>query len=583
VRFVDSRAQRSFEELGTELSAVPFCVFDLETTGLSPDTCAITEIGAVKYLGGARTATFHTLVNPGSAIPPSVTVMTGITHAMLIDAPEIEEALPSFLEFIGDAVLVGHNVRFDISFLNAAAVRLGYGQLTNRHTDTLRLARRLIRSDVRSLKLSHLAAYLGSPATPNHRALDDALATAHVFWSLLERAGAIGVTHLDDLLALPTIKGSRAIGKLALTQGLPRSPGVYTFRDRTGTAMYVGKATNLRTRVRSYFGGDERRRIDDMLRDLETIDYRETCAEVEAAVLELRAIAQDRPIYNRRSLPPRSLHWVRLTNERFPRLTVTRTPALSPVLLGPFRSQRAARAVQHALWDSTRIRRCTSRGQGCGFAGLSQAVCPCDGTTGPDTYGGIVDELIDGVARPALLIERTQERMLRLVDLQRFEDAAAVRDRWKALSRAVERSRVWTTFQQAQHIEASDVDGVSLTIDRGRLAAAWLTSATAPFTLPEPRGQENIPPSMVAIDEAMLLWKWLSKPGTRLLTVEGTLAVPVWAIPKLAGRHAIGVPGGTDLSGIRSTTPLSVSPPITSTSDRKPPTRIGSKPVTATI
>ena len=129
--------QRTFDDMGTPLSDVPFCVLDLETTGVSPDTCAITEIGAAKYLGGTEVGRFETLVNPGSGIPPSVSVMTGITQSMVIEAPRIEEALPSFLEFLGDSVIVGHNVRFDMSFLNAASVRLGYGRLPHRHTDKI--------------------------------------------------------------------------------------------------------------------------------------------------------------------------------------------------------------------------------------------------------------------------------------------------------------------------------------------------------------------------------------------------------------------------------------------------------------
>jgi len=294
--------QRTFDELGTPLMDVPFCVLDLETTGLSPDIDAITEIGAVRYEQGVETGRFQTLViqtlvNPDAPIPPRITVVTGITQAMVIDAPRIGEALPSLLEFIGDAVIVGHNVRFDMSFLNAASIRLGYSRLPNRSVDTLRLAQRLVRNDLRSFKLSSLAA----PTTPNHRALDDTLATAHVFWALLERAGSIGVTHLDDLLALPTIRGARAIGKLALTEDLPRSPGIYTFRDKTGAPIYIGKATNLRSRVRSYFGGDTRRRIDDILRDLHTIDHQVALNEFEASVLEVRAIAELNPRYNRRS------------------------------------------------------------------------------------------------------------------------------------------------------------------------------------------------------------------------------------------------------------------------------------------
>ncbi len=537
--------QRSFAEMGTPLSEVPFCVLDLETTGLAPDTCAITEIGAARYIGGVETGRFQTLVDPGCEIPPSVTVVTGITHAMVIDAPKIAEALPSFLEFLGDAVIVGHNVRFDISFLNAASIRLGYGRLPNRHTDTLRLAQRLVRSEVRSMKLSSLAAYFGSPVVPNHRALDDALATAHVLWSLLERAGGVGVTHLDDLLALPTIKGSRAIGKLALTEGLPRRPGVYTFKDRTGTAIYIGKATNLRSRVRSYFAGDKRKRIDNMLRDLHTIDYFETCGEIEASVMELRAIAELRPIYNRRSKPPQSLHWVRLTSERFPRLSIARSPGESALVLGPFRSRRASQEVMHGLWDATRIRRCTGKGQGCGYAQLGQATCPCDGSMSSGEYAEIVEELVRGVARPRELIGRTRARLERLSRLQRFEDAALVRDRWHSLSRAIHRSSVWQAFQQAGTVEADGPDGVSLLIERGQMVRAWRTAGTRPLAVVGSMEASTHPSSMAAIDEAMLLWKWLTRSNVEIVSVTGTLALLAWDIPDLKKRQGIGVARGT--------------------------------------
>ena len=202
------QGQRSFSDLGAPLSDVAFCVLDLETTGVAPDTCEITEIGAIRYEGGVEVGRFDTLVNPRSAIPPTVTVMTGITQAMVVDAPLIEEALPSLLEFIGDAVIVGHNVRFDISFLNAASLRLGYGRLTNPSADTLRLARRLLGTEVRSLKLNRLAAHLGSPVTPNHRAFADAHAHHHV-WDyagavlVCSEAGAVvGERNGDELIVL---------------------------------------------------------------------------------------------------------------------------------------------------------------------------------------------------------------------------------------------------------------------------------------------------------------------------------------------------------------------------------------------
>jgi DNA polymerase-3 subunit epsilon len=104
--------QRSFDDLGTPLAQVTFCVVDLETTGGSPNEHAITEIGAVKLRGGECLGTFHTLVNPGSAIPPAITVLTGITEAMVTVAPRIATVLPALVEFVGGTVLVGHTVGF---------------------------------------------------------------------------------------------------------------------------------------------------------------------------------------------------------------------------------------------------------------------------------------------------------------------------------------------------------------------------------------------------------------------------------------------------------------------------------------
>jgi len=138
--------QRSFDDLGTPLHEVTFVVVDLETTGASPATCSITEIGAVKLRGWECLGRFQTLVNPGMAIPPSIVYLTGITEAMVGPAPRIEEVLPAFLEFAGtDSVIVGHNVRFDLSFLRAAMAANGYPVLGNRWIDTCALARRLVR------------------------------------------------------------------------------------------------------------------------------------------------------------------------------------------------------------------------------------------------------------------------------------------------------------------------------------------------------------------------------------------------------------------------------------------------------
>src|SRR5258708_10800940 len=139
--------QRSFDDLGQPLSDVTFVVLDLETTGGSPTSCEITEVGAVKFRGGELLGTFQTLVNPGVAIPAEITYLTGITEVMVWPAPTIDAVLGPLVSFVGDAVIVGHNVRFDLGFLAAAMDRHSWPRSTNTVVTTCALARRLIRDE----------------------------------------------------------------------------------------------------------------------------------------------------------------------------------------------------------------------------------------------------------------------------------------------------------------------------------------------------------------------------------------------------------------------------------------------------
>jgi DNA polymerase III epsilon subunit family exonuclease len=167
--------QRSFDELGEPLREVTFVVVDLETTGGSPATEAITEIGAVKVRGGQVLGEFATLVDPGRTIPPQITMLTGITNAMVYDAPRISSVLPAFLEFARGSVLVAHNARFDVGFLRAACARQQVPWPGPAVVDTVRLARKVLpRAEAPSVRLSALAALLGARTRPDHRALTDA-------------------------------------------------------------------------------------------------------------------------------------------------------------------------------------------------------------------------------------------------------------------------------------------------------------------------------------------------------------------------------------------------------------------------
>jgi DNA polymerase III subunit epsilon len=521
--------QRTFDDLGTPLSHVTFCVLDLETTGGDRNTDCITEIGAIKVRGGVSQGTFQTLVNPGRAIPPAITVLTGISDAMVLPAPRVEQVLPSFLEFLRDAVIVGHNVRFDVGFLNAALARSQRPTMRNIVIDTLGLARRLVRDEVPDCRLATLSSRFRLDHQPSHRALDDALATADLLHLLLERAACFGVLGLDDLQLLPRIGGHPQVAKLKLTNALPRTPGVYLFHDARGEVLYVGKATNLRQRVRSYFGSDDRRKIGPMLREAQNVSHVETPDPLTAGVLELRYLNQLSPRYNRQGTTWDRYCYVRLTlDETWPRLTVIKDPKPKGLHLGPLPSRTMATLVVEAIQSVAPLRRCTARlgrnyvppldASPCTAAQLGVAECPCSGSSDPARYAGAVDMVVRGLTNePEVLLAPLRERMLRLADARRFEEAAGVRDRAQALSGALKRQRMIEHLRRAKELELR-IGDVYFEFDHGRLIASREDGVLAlglPLP-PPPPAPLDAPLPRRAVDETLCIARYLEATSHRV-------------------------------------------------------------------
>ena len=193
------------------LAETTFAVLDLETSGGSPRLGAgITEIGVVKVKGGEILGTFQSFVDPGHSLPVFITQLTGISDEMLISAPFIDEILPTLFEFLGSAdetVVVAHNSPFDLSFLKAASKTHEIQWPDYLTVDTARLARAVLdRDEVINCKLSTLAEFFGAATSPNHRALDDAMATVDVLHGLIERLAGFDVHNFEQMRNFPSRK-----------------------------------------------------------------------------------------------------------------------------------------------------------------------------------------------------------------------------------------------------------------------------------------------------------------------------------------------------------------------------------------
>ncbi len=362
VRPLAAPRQRSFDALEVPLKDITFCAVDLETTSGSWRDGEIMEIGAIKSRGGEILGTFETFVAPSSDPPIEIQLLTGITPGMLSDALPLPAVLPQFIEFCGASVFVAHNARFDKSFLDAACRKLDYEISSAPIIDTLRLARRILRHEVRRHGLATLSAHLRTPHTPSHRAFPDAAACLEVLWALIERAAAYGVTTLADLLEIQSVRSNPHFEKVKLARSLPTTRGVYLFENARREVIYVGKAANLRARVRSYFTSDERKRMSDLRAEIDNVRIRHCETDLEACALEARLIERYKPRYNRAGVRRTAPVYLKLTNERHPRFAVARTYRDDGcVYIGPFSSTARARSVAGTLSGLFGLRTCTLR------------------------------------------------------------------------------------------------------------------------------------------------------------------------------------------------------------------------------
>jgi DNA polymerase-3 subunit epsilon len=329
------------------LESARFVVVDLETTGLRPGQSRICEIGAVRVDGLAPAGTFETLVDPGEPLPRLVASLTGIADADLAEAPGPAEAVRRFLAFAGDSVLVAHNARFDLAFLDREVERLTGRRVAAPVVDTVGLARRLLAGRVSRASLASLSHFFGTSVRPCHRALPDAQATAEVLIGLLGVAQERGAETIADLCRLAAPRRRRVYDKRSLAFGAPSRPGVYLFRGAGDQVLYVGRARELRARLRSYFRTDRQRpAVEAAIAAAERIEWRVLGSELEAALEELRLLRELRPPANARGSRPDRYLYLKPKEESF---SVTS----EPTDLGPIRSRRRAELAARALAGAT--------------------------------------------------------------------------------------------------------------------------------------------------------------------------------------------------------------------------------------
>lgn len=465
-----------------------FVALDVETTGLKPSRNRIIEIALLRFRNGVLERRFESLLNPGRKIPEFITRLTTIRNEDVEDAPVFADVAEEVLEFIGDDVLIGHNVSFDIGFINAELDRVDKPKLINERIDTMGLAMRLLR-EVRKPSLDHVAAAVGLNPRGAHRAGGDARLTAEVAMRLMEEAARQGISSVDRLKSVAFVPKSpveEAVGRArvvmdrTLAQGLPKKPGVYIMRDRQGEIVYIGKAKNLRSRVASYYSEHigKTRKMDGLIENVARIDHEVVGSELEALLLESQLIRRFLPRYNTALKKSEHYPYIKVdTTNPWPRVSVVKTIKEDGArYFGPYTSASAARKTVDVINASLPLRTCTrsfrnarSYGNPCLALELKQCMGPCTGKVEREKYQQHVQAVLN-------LLDGEDDTMYQQMH-QQLEDAAQRLDFEKAdriRKNILNLTAILTQQQRTRDAEALHNLVLVLPGEEDHLRQAWL-------------------------------------------------------------------------------------------------------------
>ena len=547
------------EIAATDLRTAEFVAVDVETNGLAGDDCEITEVAAVLVGGAELHDEMESLVRVSRPLSRGIERFTGITQAMVDSAPEPRDVLERLAPWLDGRVLVAHNSSFDTGALARAFAREGLDWPEPPTICTVAMARKLAPL-ARKRKLVPLAESLGIEPEGAHRALVDARTCALVFCALFPKLCASAITVADALELVSPRRGrrrSRAKGgpvpreRRPDLSTLPDDPGVYVFRDERGRPLYVGKSVSVRSRARAHFcapsGWTER---------AEVVDYRPTCSELGALVLENRLIKQWKPPGNVKLKRSTGYVYVRCRLDiPYPVLEVAPEPAAGhAVNVGPVRGRSAASELVDQLNSLFGLRQCGRglklREHPSVYGQMGRCMSPCLNDLDPNLYRRRLDEALAPFSEPGAggdrLLEMLDERLREAVAEQRYERAAVLHRRRERMALLVERlggllqaTHSQTRLVLARHPAKERWD--ALWIVAGRVAdwgplpeAEGIARRTEAALARQPSESRRaaIPPAEV--DEIRIVQSWIATHDPPQLELGDAATAPEWVESTIA-------------------------------------------------
>lgn len=440
---------------------VPYIVVDVETTGPKAEANRIIDIACIINYGGQSVSEFDSLVNPHQFIPPYIVNMTHISNEMVFTAPEaytVFEQIQKLFEY-PDAVFVAHNAQFDWSFVSNTFKREGIEIPDLEKLCTLKLSRRVLNKDLKK-NVGSLAEYFGIRIKNRHRAYGDAFATSKILTELLEIAEReYNIKTVDELVTFhnkpvksynaPASTYKRLSEKL---DKLPDVPGVYYYKAKDQSILYVGKAKSLKDRVKSYFsqGNISNKKVTEMLKKAYFLDWDITKTELSALLLESKRIKELTPPYNVMDRKYKDYPFIKITNSDFPKLELDYTVSdKNADYYGPFRSRYTVEDIIQSVEKQFKLRKCdgelknSKKSRECFYYHIKKCSAPCMGLISKEDYMEEVKRVkyflssySDGV------LKTLENKMTALADNLEFEKAAQVKSKLFELKKVFSRKKL---------------------------------------------------------------------------------------------------------------------------------------------
>ncbi len=428
------------DSLEIPLEQASFSIIDVETTGLSARYNNIIEIGIVKVSNLKIVNSFHSLINPGRAIPYYISQFTGITDTDVYDAPFFEDAADDILNFISEDILGGHNFSFDKSFLKRELLYAGKGLLYNKDVCTLKLARRMY-PELRSRSLSNMCRHFKLHNENSHRALSDAKVTAQLLIRMIEELrDHHGISTVEELISYhkkPAAKEKSTRIKASLHDDvsvLPQAPGIYYFLNSNNDIIYIGKAKSLKDRIKSYFSPTAPGKAKKIVQQASRIKIEITNTELTALLMEAESIKLVNPRHNTQLKEYGNKYFLRIdSTNNFPGIEICNYFDFDGKdYFGLFITKKKAEALVEMIHKTFALRECNDIEFGkekiCFLADIERCLAPCV-VKNKEVYNAELEKVYEFLyGKNQFALTRLLNKMREYSDKQKYEKAAEVKE-----------------------------------------------------------------------------------------------------------------------------------------------------------